>query len=715
MNAERMLSVLTTLARSFTDRDELAVLWGANACTDFTRITLSAREDIVPGVECSRGESWLSKKASLAHEAGHLIFTDVNVWLDNCGKGQLRLTILNIVEDARIELAMANLFPGALRWFRFSNEYVFLKRDWEKMNPPDRALMALCGYGLVGRIPDTVVEAENEADFVLECAPLVDGARLAATTGEASRVVDAIVDSFLRHFGSHEPDGSLPDHLGTSEPRRAPRGPHDPRRKPVLKKKPEASEADKPKSSEEQPREERPGEQSEEKPEEQSEEKPEEPETEEPSRSDGSEDSSEEVPGNSEEDSVENDDACPEEDAEEESGEFSGDDPDEAEEHENEASVDESSAGDPEGDPGGEGAGEGDDSSDSGASESENDASSGETGTDTSGGDGADSSAMEEDLLSDMDSLIEESEAETKAFHAPPPEPKVPEADPEDVEKAVSVGMHKDRKLYYRDLDPDLLRRAEMQNRLHATARRTTEQIRKILEGKRRSPRRNLQKGRLDSSALWKTSFSDPGVFLRLDQPSPMADLVFYLLLDSSYSMTEMTAGRSRIEHTADAGMLMHMVCKQLSIAHASAGFTTRRLPGLEPVVHYKVKSFAERDGKFERLADPDWYECHMVNNVDGYSIRTAASEIALRPEEKRVIFVVSDGNPCAAGYEKERGIRDTIAAVRETEKRGIAVIGMYIGPESPVPKRIYNNLIILSAGNLPSVIARMLKKIITA
>jgi nitric oxide reductase activation protein len=59
-------------------------------------------------------------------------------------------------------------------------------------------------------------------------------------------------------------------------------------------------------------------------------------------------------------------------------------------------------------------------------------------------------------------------------------------------------------------------------------------------------------------------------------------------------------------------------------------------------------------------------------------------------------------------------GVKDTVDAVRETEKKGIAVIGMYIGPESPIPRLIYKNLIILGAGNLPPVIARILKKIIT-
>ena len=130
MKTEEMRSVLETLARSFTNRDDLSVMWDINPCTDFNKMYLRPDEAIVPGVECSPGELWLSQKAATAHESAHLIFTSEKDWKDFC-RGLLEAHILNIVEDARVERAMANLFPGTLRWFRFTNEYIFVNRkDW---------------------------------------------------------------------------------------------------------------------------------------------------------------------------------------------------------------------------------------------------------------------------------------------------------------------------------------------------------------------------------------------------------------------------------------------------------------------------------------------------------------------------------------------------------------------------------------------------------
>ena len=76
MHTEEARSVLETLARSFTDHDNLSVAWDSFPCTDFKKIYVQKSETIVPGVECTPGELWLSRKASVAHESAHLLFTD---------------------------------------------------------------------------------------------------------------------------------------------------------------------------------------------------------------------------------------------------------------------------------------------------------------------------------------------------------------------------------------------------------------------------------------------------------------------------------------------------------------------------------------------------------------------------------------------------------------------------------------------------------------
>ncbi len=764
MDAEHARCVLETLSHSFTNRDNMRVVWGSSPSTDFTRIILNDGPEIISGIECSEGESWLGKKASLAHESAHLIFTDKNVWVDFCEKGRLFQTALNVVEDARIERCMSNLFPGTLRWFRFQEEYIFLNRDWAKMKASNRALMALCAYGLVGRVPEEYL-GEKELEFVLECAPLIDEGRTAETTLAASTIVGGIVTSFKKHFDD-DPDVKPPDTLGTDEPQKSPKGKLDPRRKPSLPKpkekpveKAEASscetDSEKPEDDKKKPRkskkhedgsEDRDGEDkdTESSP-------PEEPVDDD--SSDGDPESVEDADGvtskgteTCEEGAGSNDgegsdtgesekgnsdggrDSC-----EDLSGDFSGED-----------SSEDDSAGEPggtEGEP--EGGIEGDSKGDSpggtsGGSEGTPGGGHGNPGGDPSPEDASDDSSVESgdpgepagdklddgELLSGLDSIIEESEEETRAFRSPTPEPTGPEITKEDIGSAVSIKMHHNRQFEFRELAPDPIRRERMEQRLRSMAHRTAEEVRKILEGRHQTPRRNLQKGRLDPSSLWKTSFRDPGVFLRRDQPSQSADLAVYLLVDASGSMRSFDCGRdgkpldkSRITYAAEAGMLLHMVCKVLNIPHASAAFTTDRWQTRppEPVIHYRVKTYCERDARFERLSSNDWTGS-LAQNIDGYSIRAAAEEVALRPEKSKVMFVISDGDPAGHGYGGAEAINDTVTAVRETEKKGIGVIGIHIGPENSVStaKMIYQNIIILNSGDLPPVFARTLKRVIT-
>jgi hypothetical protein len=103
MITEEMRSVLETLARTFTNRDDLSVMWDINPCTDFNKIYLRPDEAIVPGVECPPGELWLSQKAVNISDYPHLI-PSFNSW----ARSTTRLKFFAFLpESLRIFLAVA--------------------------------------------------------------------------------------------------------------------------------------------------------------------------------------------------------------------------------------------------------------------------------------------------------------------------------------------------------------------------------------------------------------------------------------------------------------------------------------------------------------------------------------------------------------------------------------------------------------------------------
>lgn len=80
--------------------------------------------------------------------------------------------------------------------------------------------------------------------------------------------------------------------------------------------------------------------------------------------------------------------------------------------------------------------------------------------------------------------------------------------------------------------------------------------------------------------------------------------------------------------------------------------------------------------------------------NRDGLAIRTICEGLEARPEENKILIVLSDGKPNHLGagnrpgsrkpapYVGEEAIKDTALEVRKARNRGIAVLGIFVGSE---------------------------------
>lgn len=76
---------------------------------------------------------------------------------------------------------------------------------------------------------------------------------------------------------------------------------------------------------------------------------------------------------------------------------------------------------------------------------------------------------------------------------------------------------------------------------------------------------------------------------------------------------------------------------------------------------------------------------CHM-HNVDGEVVEYAAFRLAQRRERRKVVFSLSDGEPCA-GHGNDGSMAKNLKRVcGRVRKQGIEVYGFGVGTEGPRP-----------------------------
>jgi hypothetical protein len=784
---------LQTLARALTERDGLTLHLGTTSRTDLNLVEIcNLQGEIVPGVPASPAECWVALKAMDAHESGHILFTAAGAMEEAGRKGGLLLQhILNVLEDARVERAVANVYPGTLGWFRFTNEYVYRNRkDWGE--GAQAFLWGLCTYAVVGKVPDAL--DQETKNLIEKCKPFVDEARLTQNTwevfGRAEKIYALVKDAF--------PAPSLPPvtMTGTDSPREAPQGPLDPRRVPVKRRKQRENNR-----SPEEPQEDKAGGQTDGEGDREN--------------ADGSGESAEknrspkEASDGSRDDSgegSENESETSEEDGSfgESCGEESGADDAEPDEQNGSGSNEDSEEeADGEGDDPGEDGGSG--KTDTGADTGDEDGGDGETGDGESpASDGQDddeegSDAEEDDPNDqggddkeddgsgqdadpgnrdgdeqddepgpgpsddgksdrdddeapengepgdpvapepgdeddeegpgdeDFSSLLEEARKELSSMAAAAERQEkeagqsaTPEPNWSEVRDEVSRDVHAGCQFKWVDLQARPEEYQALVQAQQGTIRRLVEEIRKALEFKATIPRRNLKKGRLDAGSLWKLRVPDPGVFSRQETPGNVPAVAVYLLVDCSGSMSSRqetlrgTSEKPKIVMAREAAAVLHEACISLKVPHCVVGFNS-----LYPDTHlYRAVDWEDRDGAKIGGLFPG------RANRDGYVIRLVAKEIELRPEPRKVLVVLSDGlpndnswNDLYSVHRTSHPVADTARAVRELERKGIGVIGLFFGHDRHIKnaQAIYNRFIyVQDVGHLPVVLGRVLKQAIT-
>ncbi|NIK12543.1 vWA domain-containing protein [Alkalibacillus almallahensis] len=246
--------------------------------------------------------------------------------------------------------------------------------------------------------------------------------------------------------------------------------------------------------------------------------------------------------------------------------------------------------------------------------------------------------------------------------------------------------------------------------------RQLSQTIFKALDQKQNAERSHLLTGRLDKKQLLPLAIENESrVFYKNDLESDEIDAVFTLLIDCSASMF------NKMEETKTAAILFHEVLKELKIPHNVIGFWEDGFATKEneqPNYFHRVMTF---DNALQPNVGPELLQLDAEeDNRDGFTIRVATEELLERTEKDQFLLVFSDGEPSAFNY-SENGIIDTNEAVIEARKKGIEVVGVFLGDgeiaehEAMLMRNIYGreHMLVPDLSELPGSFSGILKRLL--
>ena len=304
-------------------------------------------------------------------------------------------------------------------------------------------------------------------------------------------------------------------------------------------------------------------------------------------------------------------------------------------------------------------------------------------------------------------------------------------AEQERLNRSLCRGIHGDCTLYFTD---GILHSPVKVNYQYKYARKLADKNRMLYYKYSRTVKRNIAQladalrktlvlrseeettrsdhGRILPNQLWKVGRSrDPRLFERIIRRAS-TDFVVDILIDGSGSQ------HARQGLVAIQGYIISSALSAVGIPHRVMSFCT--------FWDYTImRRFREYDE--DARADSRIFEYTSTsNNRDGLAVKAAADQLSKRPEEHKILIVLSDGRPndvivnrpgsrCPAPYTGEYAVRDTALEIRRIRAQGIAVLGVFAGEEEDLPaeKKIFGKdfAYIREIGNFSNVVGLYLKK----
>lgn len=224
--------------------------------------------------------------------------------------------------------------------------------------------------------------------------------------------------------------------------------------------------------------------------------------------------------------------------------------------------------------------------------------------------------------------------------------------------------------------------------------------LRQLRDQQRGGKQAGLLMGRrLDAHALFR---SDGKVFTKNALPIQPPEMAVGLLLDESGSM----ASCDRATYARASAIILYDFCQALHVPVMVYGHTT----GKDSVELYSYSEFdaIDREDQY-RLVDIS----ARGSNRDGAALRFVAERLSNRPEELKLLILVSDGQPADTGYYGTAAEEDLRGIQQEYRRKGILFVAAAIGDDKENIERIYGDsfLDITDLNQLPVKLTQVVKR----
>lgn len=228
--------------------------------------------------------------------------------------------------------------------------------------------------------------------------------------------------------------------------------------------------------------------------------------------------------------------------------------------------------------------------------------------------------------------------------------------------------------------------------------------LRQLRDQQRGGKQTGLLMGRrLDAHALFR---SDGKVFTKNALPIQPPEMAVGLLLDESGSM----CSQDRATYARASAIILYDFCQALRVPVMVYGHST----GGSGVELYSYSEFdaIDREDKY-RLVDISARE----SNRDGAALRFVAERLSHRPEELKLLILVSDGQPADTGYYGTAAEEDLRGIQQEYRRKGILFVAAAIGDDKENIERIYGDsfLDITDLNQLPVKLTQVVKRFLRA
>lgn len=266
-----------------------------------------------------------------------------------------------------------------------------------------------------------------------------------------------------------------------------------------------------------------------------------------------------------------------------------------------------------------------------------------------------------------------------------------------DIHKGVAIRVNR-----MTEVPPDLVAQYDaIAGPLLAISKQLQKSLLRQLRDRQRGGKQTglLMGRRLDAHALFR---SDGKVFTKNALPIQPPEMAVGLLLDESGSM----ASCDRATYARASAIILYDFCQALRVPVMVYGHST----GGSGVELYSYSEFdaIDREDKY-RLVDISARE----SNRDGAALRFVAERLSHRPEELKLLILVSDGQPADTGYYGTAAEEDLRGIQQEYRRKGILFVAAAIGDDKENMERIYGDsfLDITDLHQLPVKLTQVVKR----